>query len=301
VIAPRRPDAAGPARPDNHEIARRLEEVADGLEARHENPYRVRAYRSAADLLDHLPRPVHEILEAEGPQGLTELPGVGRGLAYAIDQLVRTGQFALLDDLRGEADPAALFADIPGVGPELAARIHERLHVSTLEELERAAHDGRLAAVPGVGPKRLRGIQDALAGRFRRRRPPPPPAAPAPDVGELLEVDRLYREKAEAGHLRRLAPRRFNPSGQAWLSVLRLRRGPRRYRALFSNTAQAHRLGRTRDWVVIYCDEGGARGQWTVVTAKTGPLKGRRAVRGREAECVRYYADRGEAGEAGRA
>jgi hypothetical protein len=299
VIAPRHKQDAGHAPADNHEIARQLEKVADGLEARHENPYRVRAYRTAADLLEHLPRPVREILEAEGPEGLTNLPGVGRGLAYAIDQLVRTGQFSLLDELRGEADPVGLFAEIPGVGPGLAARIHRELHIDTLEELERAAHDGRLAAVSGVGPKRLRGIQDALAGRFRRRRPAPPPAAPRPDVGELLEVDRLYREKAEAGHLRHLAPRRFNPTGQAWLPILRLRRGPRRYRAHFSNTAQAHRLGRTRDWVVIYCDEDGARGQWTVVTATSGPLKGRRVVRGREHECARHYAAQEEAGGTG--
>jgi putative hydrolase len=67
---------------------------------------------------------------------------------------------------------------------------------------------------------------------------------------------------------------------------MRLRRNGRRYAALYSNTALAHELGKTRDWVVIYCDDGGQRSQWTVVTAATGPCRGRRVVRGRERECA---------------
>jgi putative hydrolase len=66
-------------------------------------------------------------------------------------------------------------------------------------------------------------------------------------------------------------------------------RGPRHYTALFSNTAQAHRLGRTHDWVVIYGDGDREEHQATVVTARTGLLAGRRVVRGREPECVVFY------------
>jgi hypothetical protein len=128
-----------------------------------------------------------------------------------------------------------------------------------------------------------------LAGRFGRRRLPPSPPSPTPPVEELLEVDRAYRERAAAGLLHRIAPRRFNPAGEAWLPVLRLRRGPRVYRALYSNTAQAHRLGKTRDWVVLYVEEDGRRGRWTVVTAPSSPMRGRRVVRGREAECMENY------------
>jgi hypothetical protein len=58
---------------------------------------------------------------------------------------------------------------------------------------------------------------------------------------------------------------------------------------LFSNTARAHELGRTNDWVVIYCDRGDSDGQWTIVTSRAGVLRGRRVVRGREPECERYY------------
>jgi putative hydrolase len=105
-------------------------------------------------------------------------------------------------------------------------------------------------------------------------------------VAELLDVDREYREKAAAGQLQRIAPRRFNPGGEAWLPVLHTQRGTRRYTALFSNTARAHRAGKTRDWVVLYSDNGAGENRHTVITAAFGPLRGRRVVAGREAECV---------------
>jgi len=113
--------------------------------------------------------------------------------------------------------------------------------------------------------------------------------AAAPGVGELLGVDHEYRHKADAGALPTIAPRRFNPQKESWLPVLHTERGDRHYTALFSNTARAHELGRTQDWVVIYCDCGRAEQQFTVITASHGILAGRRIVRGREEECAAYY------------
>jgi putative hydrolase len=86
-----------------------------------------------------------------------------------------------------------------------------------------------------------------------------------------------------------LAPRRFNPEGERWLGLLRSERDGWKMRALFSNTALAHRMERTRDWVVIYFEKGNLRGQRTVVTETHGDLEGRRVVRGREDECRVYY------------
>jgi DNA polymerase (family X) len=111
-------------------------------------------------------------------------------------------------------------------------------------------------------------------------------------VGELLDVDREYRDKADAGRLRKIAPKRFNPTGKAWLPVLETKRGKRRYTALFSNTARAHELGKTHDWVVLYYDNGKDEKQCTVVTAKQGPLSGSRVVRGRETESAAFYNSR---------
>ena len=111
-----------------------------------------------------------------------------------------------------------------------------------------------------------------------------------PAVEVLLDVDREYREKARAGVLPRIAPRRFNPDREAWLPVLHSRFGPWHFTELFSNTELAHQLHRTYDWVVIFfADEEGEEGQVTVVTERRGKLSGQRVVRGREPECARYY------------
>lgn len=272
----------------NVEIADKLEEVARLLEAQGANPFRVRAYRNAAQNVRHAERSVKEILDAEGMAGLRDLPGVGEGLARAIRALVLTGRLGLLERLRGESEPIRLLMTVPGIGERTAHRLHDELGIESLEELESAAHESRLSDVAGIGPKKLEGIRDALAARlgpWRRRAD----EAHAPPVAELLDVDREYREKAAAGRLATIAPRRFNPEGKSWLPILHTERDSRHYTALFSNTARAHQLGRTHDWVVIYRDDDGGRGQWTVVTARGGALEGRRVVRGRESECARVY------------
>lgn len=272
---------------NNRSIADRLAEYANYLEAREVNPYRVRAYRRAVDTVLGLDRPVADIVERKGREGLEELPGVGSHLSYTIDTLVRTGEFRTLDSGGGHVDAERLLASLPGVGPRLARRMYEELGIRTLEQLEQAAHEGKLAGLQ-VGPKRLRGIIDALAGRLRRTRLPEAVRG-EPPVGELLAVDREYRAGADEGKLPTLAPRRFNPENEPWLPFLQDRRGGWYYRVLYSNTALAYRLGQTRDWVVIYFDDGVLTGQRTVVTETRGELAGKRVVRGREAECREHY------------
>jgi hypothetical protein len=288
MSADRRPAENAPA--SNEFVASRLEELADLLEAQQANVFRVKAYRTAAQTIRQLPRNIEEVLARDGVAGLMELPGIGRSLARAIERLVHTGRLPLLDQLHGEARPEAILTTVPGIGPRTAARIHDQLGIETLADLEAAAYDGRLATMAGMGEKRLRAVRDSLAGRFRR--PPPVAAAPAadsPPVAELLDIDEEYRRKAAQDQLLRIAPRRFNPTGEAWLPILHTRRDGRHYTALFSNTARAHELGTTRDWVVIYRDDDGGDGRWTVITARMGKLKGKRIVRGREAECEAHY------------
>lgn len=279
-----------PNPPANAEVAHRLEEVAWLLEEQGANPYRAQAYRRAAETIHHLPRPVSELVYEEGLAGLHRLPGIGESLARSIQDLVHTGRLPVLDRLRGETDPKALLASVPGIGPVLAERLHHELGIETLEELEAAAHDGRLRDLAGIGEKRRAGIIDSLASRLGRLRARHPTVAQEePLVAELLDVDREYREKAQVGELRRIAPRRFNPHGEAWLPVLHTQRGDRHYTALFSNTARAHQLGKTQDWVVLYYDKGDGERQCTVITSHREPLTGKRIVRGREDECAAYY------------
>jgi hypothetical protein len=278
----------------NIEIADRLLEVAQLLLDQGANPFRVRAYRQAAETLRALPAAVSQIFQEKGLDGLRELPGVGESIAHSIRDMLLIGRLPMLDRLRGETDPAALLASVPGIGKVLAQRLHHDLDIDTLEDLETAAHDGRLSQFGGIGEKKLAGIIATLTSRLARLRGPWRASGlglqPAlPSVAELLDVDREYRCKADDGLLRLIAPRRFNPKRQAWLPVLHTERGERHYTALFSNTAHAHRLGMTRDWVILYYDDGGGERQCTVITARRDPLKGRRIVRGREAECVEYY------------
>jgi hypothetical protein len=281
---------------DNEEVADRLDELAELLESQGANPFRCGAYRTAAQTVRKLARPAHETLSKEGTEGLMRLPGVGRSLARTIEGLIQTGRTGLLDRLRGDNHAERAFATVAGIGPKTAAMIHEELGIETLPELEAAAYDGRLASLPGMGPKKVRAVRESLAGRFRRR-PQIPESRPhrskdGPPVAELLDIDEEYRRKAGADRLPRIAPRRFNPTGQAWLPILHTHRDDRHYTALYSNTARAHEMGTTHDWVVIYRDDSDGDGQWTVVTSQFGKLKGRRVVRGREAECASFYAAR---------
>lgn len=272
---------------DNRTIAQRLLEYARDLEAVEVNPYRVQAYRKAADTVLALERPVADIVRELGRDGLEVLPGIGSHLSYTLEALVRTGEFRTLGGDAGHIDPEHVLLSVPGVGPRLARRLRDELNVATLEGLEMAAHDGRLASL-GVGPKRLRGIQDSLAARLSRTRLPEPVDG-EPPVAELLAIDADYRARAEQDLLPTTAPRRFNPGFEPWRPFYQVDRGGWRYRVHFSNTALAHRLNRTQDWVNVGFDDGFATGQRTVVTETRGDLRGRRVVRGRENECRRHY------------
>ena len=270
----------------NERAAEIFRECAGILEHQAANPYRVNAYVRAANVLEALQDDVREILDEQGTGGLEKLPGIGKGLAAAIDEIARTGRLSQLDRLRGEASPETLFQSLPGVGSKLAEDIHETLHVDTLEGLETAAHDGSLLKVPGIGARRAAAIRAGLAallgrGQLRRRGREAEPPVPL-----LLEIDAVYRKRAAAGKLPKIAPKRFNPEGQAWLPILHAERDGWHFTALFSNTARAHDLGKTNDWVVIYFyDDDHQEGQCTVVTETHGPMEGERVVRGREAEC----------------
>jgi hypothetical protein len=275
----------------NRAVADRLRDTAEVLQTQGANPFRVNAYRRAAQTVLGLEADLRELIRLEGREGLLRLPFIGRGLAATIDEIVRTGRSAQLDRLRGEVRPETLFQSVPGIGPVLAERIHEHLHVDTLEALEVAAHDGRLEDVPGMGGRRSAAVRASLAtllGRGRRT----PSTADGPPVAVLLEVDHTYRADAKAGRLPRIAPRRLNPRHEAWLPILHADSAGWHFTALYSNTARAHELGRTDDWVVLYFYDGDHQeGQHTVVTESRGPLAGERVVRGREGECADYYRD----------
>ncbi|MGD8862779.1 MAG: helix-hairpin-helix domain-containing protein [Myxococcales bacterium] len=281
---------------ENRQIAASLDRVGELLADQDGNAFRVRAYHAAADALRALPEPAAEILQREGEKGLQRIEHVGESLARAIAELIRTGHLRTLDRLEGEVCPERVLMNVPGIGPELAHRIHEELDVETLEQLEQAAHDGRLQGVQGLGPRRVEGIRRVLASMLKDQRRRSQVQQPVrPPVEDLLAVDEEYLARAQRDSLPKIAPRRFNPKAEAWLPVMHTERGGFHYTVLFSNTARAHRLDKTHDWVVIFYERGSEEDQCTVVTEHHGALEGLRVVRGREAECRRHYAARGVA------
>ncbi|MFN7922228.1 MAG: hypothetical protein U0Q16_19145 [Bryobacteraceae bacterium] len=279
----------------NRQISRILFETASLLEQQGAGGFRVRAYRHAAGELLHLVRPIEEIYRAEGEAGIQTQLDVGERMAATIAHVILYGELPLLNRLRRHGGAENVLETVPGIGRVLANHLSHDLGIETLEDLEAAAYDGRLAHA-GFGAKRIAGIRDSLGSRLGKVRQTAPPDTSTPPLTDLLDIDREYRERAAAGTLRTIAPRRFNPDRASWLPILRTERGSRVYTALFSNTARAHQLGRTRDWVVIYEEAEPGRRPSTVVTAHRGPLSGKRVVRGREAECQSYYAPVSETG-----
>jgi hypothetical protein len=280
---------------ENRVIAELLSEISSLLASQGASQFRVQAYRSASRMLAEFQTPVRDILDEQGVAGLVALPTIGRSIATLIEQFLRSGRMPLLHHLRGEDTAERVFATLPTLGPELSRRIHEHLEIETLPELMRAVQDGRLQQVPGIGRKRAAVIGECLAERLRKStsarggeetQSKPDQSVP---VSELLDIDAEYRRLAAQGKLPKIAPRKFNPGSAAWLPILHTHRGERHYTALYSNTARAHQLNTTKDWVIIYRDDFQSHGRWTVITSQFGKLRGWRIIRGREEECSQYY------------
>lgn len=271
----------------NATIASKLREAAVLLEAQEASPSRSFAYFKAANTIETWEEDISAVA-TRGMEALDALPNIGVGIGSAILEILATGRWSLLERLRGGLEPEALFQIVSGIGPVLAREIHEYLHVDTLEALEAAAHDGRLARVPGIGQKRLLIIRNSLNEILSRRGTSRAAglSRTLPSVAHLLSVDLEYRKKAREGKLHLIAPKRLNPKRIAWLPILHTEREHWHFTAFYSNTARAHQLGKTSDWVIIfYGTDRQPEGQCTVVTETSGAMKGQRVVRGREAEC----------------
>jgi len=149
---------------DNSAIARILREIADLLEIKDENPFKIRAYRNGADIVSNHP---HD-LAALDETGLREIPGIGKDLAGKIREISQTGDAEFHRELVAEFPPTILdLLNLQGVGPKTVATLYRELGVRTLEDLERAAADGRIRALRGMGAKKEALILKALEERKR--------------------------------------------------------------------------------------------------------------------------------------
>jgi DNA polymerase (family X) len=153
----------------NADIARTFEEIADLLEIDDANPFRVRAYRNAARVLGDLQLDIAKTIE-RGAE-LPKLPGIGQDLAGKMHEIVATGRCALLERLRRKMPPAITeLLRIPGLGPKRVKALYRELDVQTLEQLYRAAREGRIREVHGFGEKTETGILQSVEARLSKSR-----------------------------------------------------------------------------------------------------------------------------------
>jgi DNA polymerase (family 10) len=145
----------------NTEIADQFNQLADLLEIDNANPFRVRAYRNAAYTLINLSSQISELIQRG--EDLTQLPGIGKDLADKITTIVKTGQFTLLEKER-QHTPASLIElkQIPGLGPKRIGILHEQLGINTIEELNEAVKQQKIADLSGFGEKIQQNIAHAL-------------------------------------------------------------------------------------------------------------------------------------------
>ncbi len=185
---------------NNLAIARVLGEIGDLLEIKAENPFKIRAYRNAADAIAHLGTPIAEMSDADR----RGIPGIGKDLAGKIAELIETGSARYHQELLQEFPPTILdLLHLQGVGPKTVALLYQGLGIRTLEELELAARDGRIRSLKGMGAKKEALILKALEERQRstgRRL-----LVEAADAAASL-VAALARARARGRHLARRQP-----------------------------------------------------------------------------------------------
>src|SRR5919199_6778370 len=175
---------------DNQAIARILREIADLLEIKDANPFKIRAYRNGADIAANHPHELNTLDET----GLREIPGIGKDLASRIREIAETGDAAFHRELIAEFPPTILdLLHLQGVGPKTVAVLYQQLGVRTLDDLEAAARDGRVRALHGMGPKKESLILKALDERKRF-------------AGRHLLPDAHDAAAALVAHLRERAP-----------------------------------------------------------------------------------------------
>ncbi len=182
----------------NVAIAKVFQDIADLLELKGENVFKIRAYQKAVRAFEHLPKEIEQMVK-EGAD-LKEIPGVGDAIAKKTVEMVTTGHLRYYDELRAEfPEGISDLLDIPGVGPKIAMRLSNELGVHSVDDLEAAVRDGRVATMPRLGDKVAENILRQLeAMRTKERRTP---------IGEALPVvEEIMAELQRCPGLKNLIP-----------------------------------------------------------------------------------------------
>ncbi len=144
----------------NRELAELFEKMADLLEFRGENPFKVSAYRKASRLLGDLTQDIEEIAERGE---LRKIPGIGEGISQKIEEYLKTGRVSKFEEARrGISDELIAMMEIPGMGPKTLALLHKERQIASLSQLEKALNDGSLLSLPGMGEKKVENIKRGI-------------------------------------------------------------------------------------------------------------------------------------------
>jgi DNA polymerase (family 10) len=167
---------------DNEEVAQVFQQIAELLELKGENPFKVRAYARAAETLAGLTEPLEETLAAGR---LREIPGVGEAIAAKTEELLKTGRLGFYEKLKAEFPPGIFeLTRVPGIGTRTAFRLAKELEIADLEALEVALREGQVARLPRMGEKTADNLRRALVA-YRRRDQRIPLGTALPLAGRL--------------------------------------------------------------------------------------------------------------------
>ena len=179
----------------NQEIVKIFDEIANLLEIKNDNPFRIRAYRRAALNIEGLTRNAEDLSEDE----LLKIPGVGKDLAAKISEYINTGKIEAHEELKKEVPPSLLALEsVPGLGPKTAIVLYDKLHIKSIDELERLASEHKLSGLPGIKAKTeeniLKGIEMLKRGQERQPSGQSPSNRPgysrsAKEKGPLTKID----------------------------------------------------------------------------------------------------------------
>ena len=148
---------------DNTEIARVLQQIADMLEFKNENPFKMRSYQMAAETIGSMGTPIAEIAERGGAEELQKIPGIGKTISGQILEIVHTGKSLYFEELTRDIPASVLdLRRISGIGLKTAQLLYRDFGIKSLEELRMFSESGRLKSVPGLGEKTLTRIKNSL-------------------------------------------------------------------------------------------------------------------------------------------
>jgi len=188
----------------NIEIAKVFQDMADLLELKGENPFKIRAYQRAARAIEHLPKELEIMVEEE--EDLQGIPGVGEAIAKKITELVTIGKLRIYEELKAEfPEGITALLEIPGIGPKTAKRLSTELGIRSVDELEQAIKDGRVAKLFRLGEKTAENILQQIQA-LRRKDQRIPIGEALPIVEEVLSALRNIpgvKNLTPAGSLRR--------------------------------------------------------------------------------------------------